>query len=206
MSCTTAGICTYTPVAGYVGPDSFDYTVTDGNGGFDIGTVSVTVFQPNRPPVGNADSYTTQQDALLTVPAATGVLANDTDADGNTLTAAKVGDPSHGAVVLNADGSFVYTPVAGYHGPDSFTYQVSDGTVSVGPITVSIEVIPPPAGPADPGQEPRQHRRRDGPGDRLDPLGQRSDADLGPHRRAVGDGRPGHRRDVQPGRDRPRRV
>ncbi len=143
VSCTAAGICTYTPAAGYVGPDSFDYTITDGNGGFDTATVSVTVFQPNRPPVGNPDSYTTPQDTTLIVPAATGVLANDTDPDGNALTASKVGDPSHGAVVLNADGSFAYTPVAGYSGPNSFTYQVSDGTVSVGPITVSIEVIPP---------------------------------------------------------------
>ena len=47
-----------------------------------------------------------------------GVLANDTDADGDTLTATKVGDPAHGTVVLNANGSFIYTPAAGYFGPD----------------------------------------------------------------------------------------
>ena len=140
VSCTAAGICTYTPVAGYSGPDAFDYDISDGNGGSDTGTVTVTVEGGNQPPVGTPDSYSTPRDTVLTVPVLTGVLANDTDADGDTLTAAKVGDPAHGTVVLAADGSFVYTPAAAYVGPDAFTYNVSDGSATVGPITVSIDV------------------------------------------------------------------
>ena len=73
----------------------------------------------NHAPVGTPDSYTTPRDTALVVPALTGVLSNDTDADGDTLTAAKVADPTHGSVTLNANGSFTYTPAANYVGPDS---------------------------------------------------------------------------------------
>ena len=60
--------------------------------------------------------------------AAPGVLANDTDVDGNPLTAALVTGPAHGTLALNANGSFTYTPTANYNGADSFTYTASDGT------------------------------------------------------------------------------
>jgi len=140
VACTAAGICTYTPAAGYSGPDSFDYDISDGNGGSDTGTVAVTVQGGNHPPVGTVDTYSGPQDVAIVVPALTGVLANDTDADGDSLTAAKFGDPSHGSVTLAADGSFTYTPVAGYVGPDAFTYKVSDGTATSLPITVSLTI------------------------------------------------------------------
>ncbi|MGZ8821792.1 MAG: Ig-like domain-containing protein [Aeromicrobium sp.] len=94
----------------------------------------------NHPPVGNPDSYSGPQDTAMTVDAAGGVLANDTDADGNTLTATEVAGPSHGTVVLAEDGSFVYTPNAGYVGPDSFAYDLADGAATVGPVAVSITV------------------------------------------------------------------
>ena len=55
------------------------------------------------------------------------MLANDTDVDGNPLTAALVADPAHGTLTLNADGSFTYTPTANYNGPDTFTYRATDG-------------------------------------------------------------------------------
>ncbi len=140
VACTAAGLCTYTPAAGYSGPDSFDYDISDGNGGSDTGTVLVTVASGNQPPVGTPDAYSTPRDTVLTVPALTGVLSNDTDADGDTLTATKVADPTHGVVTVAADGSFVYTPTAGYVGPDAFTYNVGDGTATVGPVTVSLTV------------------------------------------------------------------
>ena len=69
-----------------------------------------------------------------------GVLANDTDADGDTLTATKVGDPAHGTVALNANGSFTYSPSAGYVGPDSFTYTANDGLASSSTTTVSLTI------------------------------------------------------------------
>ena len=56
------------------------------------------------------------------------MLANDTDADGDALTAILVTGPAHGTLALNADGSFIYTPAANYNGADSFTYKASDGS------------------------------------------------------------------------------
>ena len=60
------------------------------------------------------------------------MLANDTDGDGNPLTAAVVTGPAHGTLALNANGSFTYTPTANYNGADSFTYRASDGTANSG--------------------------------------------------------------------------
>src|SRR5207237_5526098 len=71
---------------------------------------------------------------------AAGVLANDTDIDGDVLTATLVSGPSHGTLALNADGTFTYTPAANWNGADSFTYQTSDGPVATGPTAVSLTV------------------------------------------------------------------
>ena len=75
--------------------------------------------------------------------AAPGVLANDTGADADPLTAVLVTDVSHGALSLEADGSFTYTPTAGYSGPDSFTYKANDGTADSNTVTVSLTVTAP---------------------------------------------------------------
>jgi uncharacterized delta-60 repeat protein len=116
--------------------------------------ISGTVYQPSTiydftllrllgDPVANADAYTADQDSALTVPAAAGVLANDTGADHAPLTASLMSGPAHAAsFTLNADGSFTYTPAAGYVGPDSFTYQASDGSDSSNVATVSLTVQP----------------------------------------------------------------
>src|SRR5262249_42923098 len=76
-----------------------------------IATVTITVTPVNDPPVANNDAYTTAEDTPLTV-AAPGVLANDTDVDGNPLTAILVNGPSNGTLTLNPDGSFTYPPNA----------------------------------------------------------------------------------------------
>ena len=85
--------------------------------------------------------------------AAPGVLGNDTDPDGDALTAVLVSGPAHGTLTLNADGSFSYTPDPDYNGPDTFSYHASDGKLDSDPVTVTIDVGPvddpaPPAGPA----------------------------------------------------------
>jgi hypothetical protein len=133
------GTYTYTPVANYNGPDSFGYSLTDTNGNVSSATVVVTVTPVNDAPVAVPDSYTTTEDTLLV---GTTVLANDTDVEGNPLTAVVVTRAEHGDVVLGADGTFTYTPNANYNGPDSFTYQANDGTSDSNVATVSISVLP----------------------------------------------------------------
>ena len=81
----------------------------------------------NIPPVAVDDSYTTAQDTPLSV-SAPGVLANDSDTDGDSLTAVYVPNGELGSISLNPDGSFTYTPPTGFSGSDHFTYQASDGT------------------------------------------------------------------------------
>jgi VCBS repeat-containing protein len=101
-------------------------------------TVAVT-GATNRPPVAQSDSYSTPQDTPLQI-TAPGVLGNDSDPDGDALTVQLASPPAHGALTLNADGSFVYTPTAGYSGADSFTYVAWDGTMASTPATVTIAV------------------------------------------------------------------
>ena len=76
------GSFSYTPNAGFCGTDSFTYTATDGHATSAPATVTITVYSV---PVANADAYTVIDGNTLTVSAATGVLANDTNADGGTL-------------------------------------------------------------------------------------------------------------------------
>ena len=82
----------------------------------------------NSTPNAVRDSYTTAEDTGLTAPPISGVLANDTDADGDPLTATVVTGPAHGDLVLNSDGSFTYTPDANFNGADAFTYRLTDQT------------------------------------------------------------------------------
>src|SRR5262249_25432982 len=92
--------------------------------------VTLTIHPVNHAPVATNDDYIATQDATLTVSALTGVLSNDSDPDGPvTLHATVVDAPHHGSLSLGDDGSFLYTPTTGYTGPDSFTYDVSDGTL-----------------------------------------------------------------------------
>ena len=132
----------YTPAAGYVGAETFTYTMRDTAGLTASATVTVTVAHVNHPPVAVADSYTTNEDTQLVV-AAKGVLTNDTDPDtGDTLTAVLNASVTHGTLTLNANGSFTYTPTANYNGPDSFTYHAKDGTLDSPVATVTITVAP----------------------------------------------------------------
>jgi VCBS repeat-containing protein len=95
----------------------------------------------NRAPTAAADAYSTAEDTPLTV-AAPGVLGNDTDPDGNPLTATVVTGPAHGTLTLNANGSFTYTPAANSNDTDTFTYRASDGTAQSNLATVTITVNP----------------------------------------------------------------
>ena len=131
---------TYTPVANFNGSDSFTYRANDGTADSNVATVTITVNAVNDVPVAVNDSYSTPEDTALTV-AVPGVLSNDTDADVNPLTAILVAGPTQGALILNANGSFTYTPNTNYNnGPDSFTYKANDGAADSNIATVSIIV------------------------------------------------------------------
>src|SRR6266705_5864899 len=131
----------YTPAANFFGNDTFTYTIGDGHGNSDTATVQVTVNNVNDPPVANNDSYVTSSNTTLNV-SAPGVLSNDTDIDGPSLSSVLVvgSGPNHGTLTLNADGSFSYSPALDYTGPDSFSYRAFDGTDYSNAATVNITV------------------------------------------------------------------
>ena len=130
----------YTPSANYHGSDSFAYKADDGAATSAPTTVSITVTAgPNSAPKAVNDAYTVARGGTLAVDAP-GVLANDTDADGDALSATVVTKPKHGRWTFERTGEFTYTAQAGYTGTDTWTYKVSDGDVESAPATVSIKV------------------------------------------------------------------
>ena len=133
------GSFTYTPAPDFNGPDSFTYHANDGTADSNIATVTLTVNPVNDVPVAVDDAYETTQDTPLAVPAP-GVLGNDSDPEGDPLTAVLDVGPTDGGLTLNADGSFTYTPDPGFNGSDSFTYRANDGTDDSNVATVTITV------------------------------------------------------------------
>jgi len=134
------GSFTYTPDADFYGTDYFTYRATDGELASDPATVYITVNPVNDSPVAQDDSYVIDEDTPLAVPAL-GVLANDTDVDGDPLTAVLIEGPSHAkSFELYSDGSFSYVPQDDYYGTDEFTYKASDGQAESALATVSITV------------------------------------------------------------------
>lgn len=94
----------------------------------------------NRAPLASDDTYTVQAGNVLTVSASAGVLQNDFDPDGDALSASLVTGPANGALSLGTDGSFVYTPNAGFTGSDGFIYEVSDGQASsMGQVGITVQ-------------------------------------------------------------------
>jgi RHS repeat-associated protein len=93
-------------------------------------------------PVGIDDlTYSTAVSTTLNVSSGSGVLANDFQVDGNSLTATQITGPSHGSLSsFNSNGSFAYVPTTGYIGLDSFTYRVDSGSDQGNIVTVSIAV------------------------------------------------------------------
>ena len=144
----TDGSFSYTPSLNYNGPDSFTYVVNDGTVNSTTATVTLTVTAVHDAPVSVNDTYSTNAGTQVNV-ILPGVLRNDTDVDGDALTAVLVSAPSNGTLLLNPNGSFTYTPAVGFSGTDSFTYRANDGTANSGTATVTITVnpiVPPPPG------------------------------------------------------------
>ena len=104
----------------------------------------VSIVVNTAPPVAVDQVYQLNQDTTLTVNSTSGLLAGDTDADSAPLTAALVSSPADGTASVNADGSFTYTPNAGYYGPDSFTYEANDGVENSNVANVVLWINQPP--------------------------------------------------------------
>ncbi|MEO0414667.1 MAG: tandem-95 repeat protein, partial [Verrucomicrobiota bacterium] len=141
-SINSDGTITYTPANGFDGQDSFTYTISDGNGGTDTATVTVDVIDVNSAPDAVDDKFTAAFNNTLQVNKASGVLGNDSDPEMDNLSVINFDSTSAsgGSISMNADGSFDYTPAAGFTGDDSFTYTVSDGNGGQDTAIVQIDV------------------------------------------------------------------
>jgi hypothetical protein len=146
----TTGLFSYKPSTNYFGTDTFTYKVYDGVAWSNVAIVTITVNPINDAPIANNDAYTMDQNpagnAVLSI-AAPGLVVNDTDVDSSSLSAVWVSNPTQGTLLLNADGSFTYTPTTGYVGTDSFTYKANDGQADSNVATVTITVNPPAGAP-----------------------------------------------------------
>ena len=146
VNVSATGEVTFTPDANYNGAVSFDYVVSDGNGGTDTGTVSGTITAVNDAPVADDDSFSTNED---TTSAAIDLLDGDTDLDGDTLSIQSIAGTTltpgtaqtiavtNGTVNVSATGEVTFTPDANYNGAVSFDYVVSDGNGGTDTGTVS---------------------------------------------------------------------
>ncbi len=148
----TSGDLTFTPAPDASGSATISVHAWDhgSNGNGDVNfsptqTFTITVNPVNDPPVAVADgTYGVRQDLSLSVNAAAGVLANDTDVDTTHAALTAVSPPdtnvTHGTLTLNSNGSFTYTPNASYVGTDSFTYHARDGAANSNVVAVSLNV------------------------------------------------------------------
>jgi len=142
------GSFSYTPDGNYFGEDAFTYRAADGDEDSEVATVTIDVDAVNDPPVAVADSYDVDEDAVLSVNAAEGLLDNDTDAEGDELTAVVTTDPANGTLELNSDGSFEYKSRADFFGEDTFSYRASDSNAESAATTVTISIAAQPDPPA----------------------------------------------------------
>jgi outer membrane protein OmpA-like peptidoglycan-associated protein len=126
---------TYTPNNGFIGIDTFEYTIDDGQG--DQATAQVTITVENNLP-------TAVNDAVLATgsqPLIIDVINNDTDSDGSILTVESVTQGQNGSVIINSDGTLTYQANMGFVGTDNFTYIIvdEDGGQSSASVTVTVE-------------------------------------------------------------------
>jgi hypothetical protein len=142
----STGGFTYLPAPGFIGYDTVTYWITDGVLEGNLATVTIKVGDwTNLPPVAQDDQYATAVNHVLTVDAQHGLLANDSDAtDQISVVVPFMLDTGRASVDLHSDGSFSYS--SHYYdtvGPDTFTYQVTDGSYNL-PVTatVTIDVAP----------------------------------------------------------------
>ncbi|MEM7053134.1 MAG: Ig-like domain-containing protein [Pseudomonadota bacterium] len=139
------GTFSYSPNAGYSGTDAFVYELIDATGRIsEPATARIIV---NSPAQAVDDSYVVNEDTVLTVPSAEGLLSNDFDIDGDPLRARIASPdgacgPCNGRVSINSNGGFTYTPNLDFHGQDRFNYRVEDNVNGFDIGTAVITVLP----------------------------------------------------------------
>lgn len=133
-SVNSNGDVLYTPPADFNGPVTLNYKVSDGNGGTDSASVSVTVNAVNDAPIANPDSGTVNEDSSVIID----VLTNDTDVDGDALSITNATSPN-GSVTFSGN-NITFTPTADFNGATTVTYTVSDGAGGTASGTVTINV------------------------------------------------------------------
>ena len=134
------GTFSYVHGGGNLSSDSFTYSANDGKINSAPVAVSITVTGTNDPPVANNDNIIVPLNGTATTldNGQTSIIANDSDPDGDVLTATLVSSPSFGTLTLNPGGTFSYVQNGTLNGGDSFTYTVSDGTLTSAAATVNI--------------------------------------------------------------------
>ncbi len=137
----SSGLIAWTPGNNQAGTHGVTLRVTDARGQAAIQSFDVTVANLNQAPAASNNTYSMVAGATLGV-ASPGVLGNDSDADGDGLTAVLASGTTSGSLALNGNGSFSYTPNVGFVGTDSFTYRASDGALQSNSATVLITVNP----------------------------------------------------------------
>ena len=129
----------YTPNADLTMVDSFTFVANDGTDDSNVATVTLNM-KASINPWDLSDAYETVGGCAVIADAANGLLANDSDEDGDLIQASLVTPPNHGSVDIQADGSFIYIPSLPLHQSDSFTYVSSDGVGESQPIvTITID-------------------------------------------------------------------
>ncbi|BAJ00515.1 Ig-like domain-containing protein [Shewanella violacea] len=130
-------LVTYTPNGQFYGTDTFSYTISDGLGGSDTASVTVTVVSINDLPVANNDLAEIDEDQSIAI----SVLANDSDPENDPLSVT-AHQSLHGTTSVNLDQSLTYVPALNYFGPDQITYTISDGNGGESTATVAVTVTP----------------------------------------------------------------
>lgn len=131
------GSFAYQPEPDFCGTDSFSYGASDGVDS-DSATVVLEVACVNDAPTAAADAFVAQPQAQLAIDAP-GVLANDVDVEGDTISVVAWTQPGNGTVSGNADGSFTYAADGGFCGEDAFTYTATDGVDTSAPTPVTVD-------------------------------------------------------------------
>ena len=135
-----SGQIDYTPALNFVGTEVFTYTVSDGNGGSDTATVTLTITESpiNDTPTANDDTDNVFEDSSTVQ---IDVLANDTDPDsGDVLSISSVSIPDNGGTAVINNNQIDYTPALNFVGSETFTYTISDGNGGESTATVTLNV------------------------------------------------------------------